>query len=99
MPPRDAWEVLFGSHLRGMPIIRVLVTHCHPDHVGLADWLCSRWKAPFVDETGEYAFARMMSAGLPGVDGSAMFPHFQTRSRHGRDAREKFKNAKPITHV
>ncbi len=77
---RDAWEVLFGGELRGLPIVRVLVTHCHPDHVGLADWLCSRWNAPLFMSTGEYGFARMMSAGLPGVDGSAMFPHFK---KHG----------------
>jgi glyoxylase-like metal-dependent hydrolase (beta-lactamase superfamily II) len=30
--------------------------------------------------SGEYGFARMMSAALPGVDGTAMLPHFQ---RHG----------------
>lgn len=80
---RDTWEVLFGdlhNHLRGLPVIRVIVTHCHPDHVGLADWLCSRWKAPLWMTAGEYAFARMMSAALPGADGTAMFPHFR---RHG----------------
>jgi glyoxylase-like metal-dependent hydrolase (beta-lactamase superfamily II) len=77
---RDAWEILFGSALRGLPVVRVIVTHCHPDHVGLADWLCSRWQAPLWMSAGEYAFARMMSAGLPGADGSAAVPHFK---RHG----------------
>ncbi|MEC5215242.1 glyoxylase-like metal-dependent hydrolase (beta-lactamase superfamily II) [Actimicrobium sp. GrIS 1.19] len=77
---RAAWEVIFATHLRGRPITRVLATHCHPDHVGLADWLCQRWQAPLWMTTGEYAFARMMSAALPGVDGTAIVPHFQ---RHG----------------
>lgn len=80
---RDAWEILFASAqelLGGRPVLRVLVTHCHPDHVGLADWLCQLWNAPLWMTAGEYAFARMMSAGLPGADGSAMFPHFR---RHG----------------
>ncbi|MBI3285817.1 MAG: MBL fold metallo-hydrolase [Burkholderiales bacterium] len=80
---RDAWEVLFGdrhNHLRGLPIVRVLATHCHPDHVGLADWLCSRWNVALWMTAGEYAFARMMAASLAGADGSAMFPHFR---RHG----------------
>ncbi|CAN5185306.1 MBL fold metallo-hydrolase [soil metagenome] len=75
-----SWESIFAQHLRGLPIVRVIATHCHPDHVGLADWLCARWKAPLWMTTGEYAFARMMSAALPGVDGTAMLPHFQ---RHG----------------
>jgi glyoxylase-like metal-dependent hydrolase (beta-lactamase superfamily II) len=77
---RDAWETIFAGQLRGLPILRVIATHCHPDHVGLADWLCRRWSAPLWMTTGEYAFARMMSAALPGVDGTSMFPHFQ---RHG----------------
>ncbi|HVL75272.1 MAG TPA: MBL fold metallo-hydrolase [Noviherbaspirillum sp.] len=77
---RAAWEQVFATGLQGLPITRVLVTHCHPDHVGLADWLCERWQAPLWMSAGEYAFARMMSASLPGSDGTAMFPHFQ---RHG----------------
>ena len=77
---QDAWETIFASHLRGLPIVRVLCTHCHPDHVGLAGWLCKRWDAPLYMTAGEYGFARMMSAALPGVDGTAMLPHFQ---RHG----------------
>jgi glyoxylase-like metal-dependent hydrolase (beta-lactamase superfamily II) len=77
---RDAWEDIFANQLRGLPILRIIATHCHPDHVGLADWLCRRWSAPLWMTTGEYAFARMMSASLPGVDGTSMFPHFQ---RHG----------------
>ena len=91
---RDAWEVLFGSHLRGLPIVRVIATHCHPDHVGLADWLCSRWKAPLFMSTGEYAFARMMSAGLPGVDGSAMFPHFRKHGLVTAEMQEKIQERK-----
>jgi len=77
---RDAWEEIFATQLRGLPILRVIATHCHPDHIGLADWICQRWSAPLWATGGEYAFARMMSASLPGVDGTAMFPHFQ---RHG----------------
>lgn len=77
---RAAWEQVFASGLQGLPITRVIATHCHPDHVGLADWLCSRWNAPLWMSAGEYAFARMMSASLPGSDGTAMLPHFQ---RHG----------------
>lgn len=40
---RAAWEDIFAKHLGGLPVLRVIVTHCHPDHVGLADWLCARW--------------------------------------------------------
>lgn len=77
---RTSWETIFETALDGLPITRVIATHCHPDHVGLSDWLCSRWTAPLWMTTGEYGFARMMSSSLPGVDGTAMLPHFQ---RHG----------------
>ena len=81
---RAAWEKVFATQLDGLPILRVIATHCHPDHIGLADWLCERWSARLWMTAGEYAFARMMSASLPGADGTAMFPHFQ---KHGlRDA-------------
>ena len=77
---RASWESIFATQLRGLPIVRVLVTHCHPDHIGLADWLCQRWQVPLWMSAAEYAFARLMSAGLPGADGSAATPHFR---RHG----------------
>jgi glyoxylase-like metal-dependent hydrolase (beta-lactamase superfamily II) len=77
---RASWETVIATVLEGLPVRRVIVTHCHPDHVGLSDWLCARWNAPLWMTTGEYGFARMMSASLPGVDGTAMLPHFQ---RHG----------------
>jgi glyoxylase-like metal-dependent hydrolase (beta-lactamase superfamily II) len=77
---RDAWENIFATQLNGLPIVRVIATHCHPDHVGLADWICTRWNVPLWMTTGEYTFARMMSAGLPGADGTANFPFFK---KHG----------------
>ena len=77
---RACWEQLFAGPLHGKPLTRVIATHCHPDHVGLADWLCRRFDAPLWMSTGEYAFARMMAAALPGVDGPAAVPHFE---RHG----------------
>jgi glyoxylase-like metal-dependent hydrolase (beta-lactamase superfamily II) len=77
---RAAWEQVFEHALEGKPVTRVIVTHCHPDHVGLATWLCERWKVRLWMTVGEYGFARMMSAGLPGADGPSMIPHFR---RHG----------------
>ncbi|MDZ4282011.1 MAG: MBL fold metallo-hydrolase [Hydrogenophaga sp.] len=37
------WETIFANELDGLPVLRVIVTHMHPDHIGLADWLCERW--------------------------------------------------------
>lgn len=43
---RAAWEQVFASQLQGLPVLRVIVTHLHPDHIGLAHWLCERWTTP-----------------------------------------------------
>uniref|UniRef100_UPI0028A84D34 MBL fold metallo-hydrolase n=1 Tax=Massilia alkalitolerans TaxID=286638 RepID=UPI0028A84D34 len=77
---RAAWEQVLGEGLQGAPLLRVFATHCHPDHVGLSGWLSSRFEAPFWTTAGEFAFARMMAAALPGVDGPSAIPHFE---RHG----------------
>ncbi len=77
---RAAWEQVLTEGLDGAPLLRVFATHCHPDHVGLSGWLSARFEAPFWTTTGEFAFARMMAAALPGVDGPSAIPHFE---RHG----------------
>ena len=40
---RAAWEQVFANELEGLPVLRVIVTHMHPDHIGLAHWLTERW--------------------------------------------------------
>lgn len=40
------WEAIFASQLEGLPVLRVIVTHMHPDHIGLAAWICQRWTTP-----------------------------------------------------
>ena len=42
---RANWERIFATQLQGLPVLRVIVTHMHPDHLGLAHWLCARWSS------------------------------------------------------
>jgi glyoxylase-like metal-dependent hydrolase (beta-lactamase superfamily II) len=39
-PTRRRWEELLAGFLLCQSVDRVLVTHFHPDHMGLAGWLC-----------------------------------------------------------
>lgn len=48
------WETVFAQELDGLPVLRVLVTHMHPDHIGLASWMCTRWQAPLWISATEY---------------------------------------------
>ena len=55
---REQWEQIFSHCLEGLPVLRVLVTHMHPDHIGLAHWLCNRWQAPLWISATDYYSAR-----------------------------------------
>jgi glyoxylase-like metal-dependent hydrolase (beta-lactamase superfamily II) len=62
MPETTAlWEQIFVDRLGGRPITRIVVTHHHPDHIGLAGWLCERWQIPLWATEKEWLFARMLT--------------------------------------
>lgn len=42
-PTKQAWEGLYASELGSKPVKRLIVTHHHPDHFGLARWHCDRF--------------------------------------------------------
>ncbi len=62
-PTQELWEQIFTQCLGDKPVKAVLSTHYHPDHIGMAGWLCERWQVPFYMTQAEYlsglAFSRM----------------------------------------
>jgi glyoxylase-like metal-dependent hydrolase (beta-lactamase superfamily II) len=60
------WEQIFANELEGLPIVRVIVTHMHPDHIGLAHWLCERWNAPLWISATDYHTAHLSILGSTG---------------------------------
>ena len=58
---KAAWQQIFAEELGGRPIGRVIVTHYHPDHIGMAGWLTEHWQAPLWTTEKEWLHARMMS--------------------------------------
>ena len=62
MPETEAsWRQIFAERLGGRRVRRVIVTHYHPDHIGLAGWLGERWEAPLWITEKEWLHARMMT--------------------------------------
>src|SRR5262249_40248146 len=51
---QQTWERLLGGSMAGRPIAKVIVTHHHPDHVGLASWLADKHEAEVVMSGTEY---------------------------------------------
>ena len=54
---RGHWETIFANELQGLPILRIIATHMHPDHLGLAHWLCERWGVNLWISATEYLAA------------------------------------------
>ena len=58
---RAIWQKCLDGPLAGKPVRRVLVTHHHPDHVGLAGWFQSDHGAELLTTRTAWLFARMLT--------------------------------------
>ena len=58
---RAIWQSLLEGPLSGKPVRRVLVTHHHPDHIGLAGWFQEDHGAELLITRTAWMFARMLS--------------------------------------
>jgi glyoxylase-like metal-dependent hydrolase (beta-lactamase superfamily II) len=73
---RAAWEQVFAHQLDGLPVLRVIVTHMHPDHIGNAHWLTERWGCRLWISATDWNAARLASqstTGFGGDDAAAFF--------------------------
>lgn len=58
---KDIWRGLFAGAMAGRPVTRVIVTHYHPDHLGLAGWLTHKWNVPLEIARAEFLLARTLT--------------------------------------
>lgn len=66
---KDIWSDLLAGPLGGRPVHRVVVTHHHPDHVGLAGWFKTEQGADIVATRTAFLMARMLT-----LDEQAVLP-------------------------
>ncbi len=59
---KEIWESHFKNLMGGRPVNRVMCTHLHPDHTGLAGWMCRKFDAPLLMTRGEYFLCRLLAA-------------------------------------
>lgn len=77
---RRHWnEVLAAA---AQPVARLIVTHFHPDHLGLGEWLAQEHGLRLWMTQGEFQTAHAVANQLPGYSVASMLQQFQ---RHGLD--------------
>lgn len=79
---KEAWQALLAGPLKGKRLTRLIVTHHHPDHIGLAGWLCSEFDIPLL--TSQTGFLACNNISLsPNALGADAFRAFYRA--HGMD--------------
>ncbi len=71
---------MFETRLDGLPVLRVVATHMHPDHLGLAHWLTERWGCGLWISSTDWLAARLAVQSTLGHGGVSAAEHF---ARHG----------------
>ena len=70
---RDHWQRVFEGMFDGKSVTKIIVTHYHPDHIGLAGWLSRETGAPIFTTRTEFLTARTLSVyGQPAPPGDVI---------------------------
>ncbi len=74
---RAIWQSLLDGPLSGKPVTRVIVTHHHPDHIGLAGWFQAEHGAELVTTRTAWLFARMLTLDVHAVPKSETLDYWR----------------------
>lgn len=88
---RANWEQVFAHHLDGLPVLRVIVTHFHPDHIGLAAWLTGKWQCRLSISATDYNLAKLASGSTVGMGGDAAAAFFASHGLSDEESLAKIR--------
>jgi len=77
---RANWEQIFANLPENETVTRLIVTHYHPDHIGLAAWLSERFKLTPQMALAEFLTAHAAANNTPGYTKEALHVLFH---QHG----------------
>jgi len=80
---RAIWETLLAGPLSGRRLTRLIVTHFHPDHIGLAGWFSQRLDLPLLTSQTSYLGCINISLSPGALDAKAYRDFYL---QHGLDA-------------
>jgi glyoxylase-like metal-dependent hydrolase (beta-lactamase superfamily II) len=73
---KACWETIAEKHFVEKPVKRVIVTHFHPDHVGLAGWLCEKHGVELTMTLAEWTQTRLNTLETPESKIEQMLPFY-----------------------
>jgi len=76
---RTVWESVLTERLRGRKLTRLIITHFHPDHVGLAGWFTERFGLELLMSQTEYLFCQNMRHNPAALGSSAHRDFYRQR--------------------
>ncbi len=79
---QEVWETLAAGPLAGKRITKLIVSHFHPDHIGLAGWICERFGAPLLTTQTAYLGCLNISLSPGALDAK---PYRDFYLHHGLD--------------
>lgn len=86
---QQAWQKLFSRGVAGESVVRVLITHMHPDHVGMAGWLASKFNCRIWMTRQEYLYCRVLMSDTGRVAPEQAISFFR-RAGWGAEALEGY---------
>jgi glyoxylase-like metal-dependent hydrolase (beta-lactamase superfamily II) len=81
---RALWEQIFDRELGGRPVKRVVATHCHPDHAGLASWLTERFGVPLTMTQSDYLSAHAWRDDAAGFTSESLVEFYRVNGLDDR---------------
>jgi glyoxylase-like metal-dependent hydrolase (beta-lactamase superfamily II) len=88
-PTQAAWQQVFATALQGKPVTRVIATHMHPDHIGLAHWLTERWQCRLWVSATDFNGARLATQSTIGFGGERSAAFFASHGLADPQALDK----------
>jgi glyoxylase-like metal-dependent hydrolase (beta-lactamase superfamily II) len=80
---KEAWQAALAGPLKGQGLKSLIVSHFHPDHVGLAGWLCQRYGLELTMPRPEYLHSLVLQCAPANYGEDVFRPFYQ---RHGLSA-------------
>ena len=92
---KELWQEILEIYFVGLPVSRVILTHHHPDHFGLAGWFKEKFGSKIYSSRTSYLMARMLTLDVQTTI-TAEAEEFYIRAGMPKDILEDRKIIRPM---